>query len=70
MQNFHKSKLGHDILHSDRSSKGKQLSINHFCEKKWECGEQLKFKIYLLLYGDNSRTVALRDIMFGTVNGH
>jgi hypothetical protein len=59
MQNFHKSKLGHDILHSDRSSKGK-LSINHFCEKKGN----------LLLYEDNSRTVALRNIMFGTVNGH
>jgi hypothetical protein len=38
-----------------------QIEQNHFCDKTMiGHGGQLKFKIYILFHGDNSRTTALR----------
>jgi hypothetical protein len=37
--------------------------------KKYEHGRRLKVTIYITLYGDNSRNVALRQMKFGTDHG-
>jgi hypothetical protein len=37
---------------------------DHFCEKKYEHGGRLKVKINILFCGENSWTVALRQLKF------
>jgi hypothetical protein len=73
MQNFHQLTWDHKILYTDRSSKDEQLLINHFCKnKKYEHSDRLNVKIHSLFCGDNSWTVALRQMNFGIVRdlGH
>jgi hypothetical protein len=38
--------------------------------QKYEHGGQLKVKLHVLFYGNNSQTVALRKRNFGTVKYH
>jgi hypothetical protein len=38
--------------------------------KKYERGGQLKFKVQILFCGDNSWTVAVSQMKFGTVEDH
>jgi hypothetical protein len=38
--------------------------------QKYKRGRQLKVKIHILFYGDNSRTVALKKMKLGTVKYH
>jgi hypothetical protein len=68
------STCGHKILYGDRPSKDEHLSLWSFLWKiqKYECGGQLKIEIHILFHGDNSWTVALRWMKFGSVkdNGH
>jgi hypothetical protein len=54
-------------LYADRSSEYVQRLISSLLleiKKKYEFGGQLKFKIDILFYGDNSWTVALRQTKF------
>jgi hypothetical protein len=72
MQNLHQSTWDHEILYSDRSSKDEQLLITPSLSKtkKYEHGGQLNVKIHSLFCGDNSSTVALRQMNFGIVKDH
>jgi hypothetical protein len=38
--------------------------------KKHEHGSRLKAKVHILFYGDNSWTVAVSQMKFGTVEDH
>jgi hypothetical protein len=62
----------HEILYPNKSSKDKQLLIRPFLSKtkKYEHGGRLNVKIHSLFCGDNSRTVTLRQMNFGTVRDH
>jgi hypothetical protein len=65
----------HGILYAGRSWNDGQLLITSFLwktEKNTNVGGGgcLKLKIHILFYGDNWRTVALRQIKFGTVKHH
>jgi hypothetical protein len=72
MQNLHQSTWDHEILHTDRCSKNKQRLIRPFLSKtkKYEHGGRLNVKIHSLFCGDNSGTVALRQMNFGAVRDH
>jgi hypothetical protein len=60
--------LGHEILYYDRLSKNEQPIKIPLCEKQNNSnlveGED---KIHMLLYGDKSLTVVLRQIKSGAV---
>jgi hypothetical protein len=73
MQNLHYSTWDHDILYTDRSSKDEHLLIRPFLSKtktKNEHGGHFNVKIHNLFCGDNSWTVALRQMNFGIVRDH
>jgi hypothetical protein len=73
MQNLHQSTWDHVILYTDRSSKDETFNKTIFVKnKKYEHGGRLNVKIYSLFCGDNSWTVALRQMNFGIVKnlGH
>jgi hypothetical protein len=72
MQNLNQSTWDHEILYADRSSGDEKLLIRPFFPdtQKYEYGGWLKFKMYTLFYGHNSRTVALRQTTFGAMKDH
>jgi hypothetical protein len=59
-------------LYTDKSSKDEQLLMRPFLskKKKYEHGGRLNVKIHSLFFGDNSGTVALRQMNFGIVRDH
>jgi hypothetical protein len=56
---------------ADKSANdGQLLTSPFFKSQKYECDGHLKFKIRILFYGGNLRTVAFRWMKFGTVKDH
>jgi hypothetical protein len=72
MQTLHHSTWDLEILYTDRSSKDEQLLIRQFLSKTKNTthGGSLNVKIHSLFCGDNSRTVALRQMNFGIIRDH
>jgi hypothetical protein len=64
MQNLHQSTWDHEILYTDTHSKDEKLLIRPFLSKtkKYEYGGRLNVRIHSLFCGDNSWTVALRQM--------
>jgi hypothetical protein len=54
----------HEITYAHRSSKDEQLLIRPLLQKnqKYKHGRQLKIKIHVWFYGDNSLIVGLRQM--------
>jgi hypothetical protein len=61
---LHQSTLDHKILCS-----GMHLNDEKLLLTQYELGGLLKFKIYIF-YGDNSWTVALRQVKFDTIEAY
>jgi hypothetical protein len=67
MQTLQKSSWDHQTLYSDWPWKAKQFLERQFLQKnyKYERGRLLNFEIHVLFYGDNSWTLAIRQMQFG-----
>jgi hypothetical protein len=72
MQNLHQSTQNHEILYAEKFSKDEQVVIRPVLRKtkKFEDGGLMKIKKISTFCGDESRTVSLRQMMFGIVKDH
>jgi hypothetical protein len=69
MKYFNQSTRYHETFYDDISSKNGQLLMALFLSetKEYEHDGRLKFKIYNLVYGDNTWTIIPRRMKFYTI---